>query len=143
MPSCKQASHETRSSSRTRASQYRKQRSNENVVQQESQTKPSKIVIDNLTVRFADRSGMEDVVAVDHVNMMVADGEFVCIVGPSGCGKTTLLRVLAELQPVSSGTARIERTDPNRPPTAMVFQGASVFPWMSVIDNVAYGLRTR
>ncbi len=102
-----------------------------------------KIVIKDLVVRYADRSGMGDVLAVDHVNMSVADGEFVCIVGPSGCGKTTLLRVLADLQLASGGTAGIERADPRQPPTAMVFQGAAVFPWMTVLENVGYGLRTR
>src|SRR5204863_7031327 len=98
------------------------------------QSNVPKITSQDLTVRFADRSGAGDVLAVDHINMAVADGEFVCIVGPSGCGKTTLLRVLAGLQPPSSGTASIEQAEPeNRPTNAMVFQGASVFPWMTVL----------
>jgi NitT/TauT family transport system ATP-binding protein len=125
------------------ASPGQKQPEQRKVVTDVKLSQTPKIVIQDLTVRFADRSGVGDLLAVEHVNMSVADGEFVCIVGPSGCGKTTLLRVLAELQPASSGTARIERTDPKRPTTAMVFQGASVFPWMTVLENVGYGLRTR
>ncbi|MCC7445994.1 MAG: ABC transporter ATP-binding protein [Anaerolineae bacterium] len=102
-----------------------------------------KIVIRDLTVRFADSGGAGDVLAVEHVNLSVANGEFVCIVGPSGCGKTTLLRVLTGLQPATSGSATIQRSDPARPASAMVFQGAAVFPWMTVLENVDYGLRTR
>ncbi|MCC7447135.1 MAG: ABC transporter ATP-binding protein [Anaerolineae bacterium] len=102
-----------------------------------------KVVIQDLTVRYADSGGAGDVLAVDRVNLSVAAGEFVCIVGPSGCGKTTLLRVLTGLQLATSGSATIQRSDPARPASAMVFQGAAVFPWMTVLENVDYGLRTR
>jgi NitT/TauT family transport system ATP-binding protein len=102
-----------------------------------------KIVIENLAIRYAGRGQTGDTLAVEHVTLSVADGEFVCIVGPSGCGKTTLLRAVANLQPPSSGSAKVFRADPKRPATAMVFQGASVFPWMTVLENIGYGLRTR
>jgi NitT/TauT family transport system ATP-binding protein len=102
-----------------------------------------KIVIENLAIRYAGRGQTGDTLAVDNVTLSVADGEFVCIVGPSGCGKTTLLRAIADLQPPSSGSAKVFRADPQRPATAMVFQGASVFPWMTVLENIGYGLRTR
>jgi len=83
------------------------------------------------------------VVALEDVSLAVADGEFCCIVGPSGCGKTTLLRILAGLQRQTAGEIEIEVTDPARPLNAMVFQEHSVFPWMTVEENVAYGLRMR
>ncbi len=104
-----------------------------------------KIVVDDLSVRFSGQNQGADVLALDGVNLSVAEGEFVCLVGPSGCGKTTLLRVLAELQPPNGGSARVLRQEANgkRPATAMVFQSAAVFPWMTVLENVAYGLRTQ
>ena len=92
-------------------------------------------------MRFGDAATA--LLALDRVSLQVAAGEFVCIVGPSGCGKTTLLRVLAGLQPAQSGSFTVQRDDSTRPLSAMVFQGAAVFPWMTVLDNVAYGLRNR
>lgn len=81
--------------------------------------------------------------AVKDVTLHIAEGEFVCIVGPSGCGKTTLLRILAGLERPTSGTVNIT-IDPNdRPLQSMVFQEQGVFPWMSVLDNAAYGLAVR
>ncbi|MDH7799053.1 MULTISPECIES: ABC transporter ATP-binding protein [unclassified Beijerinckia] len=81
--------------------------------------------------------------ALQHVNLDVQAGEFCCIVGPSGCGKTTLLRILAGLERHSEGEVQIRQEDVARPLTAMVFQEQSVFPWMTVRDNVGYGLRRR
>lgn len=79
--------------------------------------------------------------AIRDVNLTVDPGEFCVIVGPSGCGKTTFLRILADLEQPTSG--RLDLIGPlGRPPTnAMVFQGRSVFPWLSVRDNIAYGLK--
>lgn len=107
------------------------------------QSRPPKINVQDLTIRFSDQSGAGSLLAVDHASLTVADGQFVCIVGPSGCGKTTLLRALSGLQVPASGSATIRHDDPKRPLSAMVFQGASVFPWMTVLDNIGYGLRTR
>ncbi|WP_249780036.1 ABC transporter ATP-binding protein [Bradyrhizobium sp. dw_411] len=70
-------------------------------------------------------------------------GQFFVIVGPSGCGKTTLLRILAGLDQPSSGTIEISASGQDRPGNAMVFQGDSLFPWMTVWDNAAYGLKMR
>jgi NitT/TauT family transport system ATP-binding protein len=102
-----------------------------------------KIVIDNLRVVYPARRGGEMVEALAGVSLEVADGELVCIVGPSGCGKTTLLRVLAGLERATSGHAAIHSDDPGRPDRGMVFQGAGIFPWMTVEQNVAYGLQLR
>jgi NitT/TauT family transport system ATP-binding protein len=81
--------------------------------------------------------------ALIDVNLEVKRGEFICIVGPSGCGKTTLLRVLAGLEWPTRGEAVIVQDDPKAPLTSMIFQESSIFPWMTVRDNVAYGLRLR
>jgi NitT/TauT family transport system ATP-binding protein len=81
--------------------------------------------------------------ALDRVSVEIAHGEFFMIVGPSGCGKTTLLRILAGLDSVTAGSIEIETPDSKRPVNAMIFQGESIFPWMTVWDNAAYGLRMR
>ncbi len=100
-----------------------------------------RIAVRHLRMRFDFRGG--EVVALDDVNLAVAEGEFCCIVGPSGCGKTTLLRILAGLQRESAGEADLRVTDPSKPLTAMVFQEQSIFPWLTVEQNVGYGLRLR
>jgi len=84
-----------------------------------------------------------DLIAIDGVSVEIAPGEFFVIVGPSGCGKTTLLRILAGLDSVTSGTIEIETPNSKRPVNSMIFQGDSIFPWMTVWDNAAYGLRMR
>jgi NitT/TauT family transport system ATP-binding protein len=76
------------------------------------------------------------------IDLSIAPGEFLCIVGPSGCGKSTLLRILAGLERQTSGTVAIDASGwPVA--NAMVFQESGLFPWMSVEDNVAFGLMTR
>jgi NitT/TauT family transport system ATP-binding protein len=79
--------------------------------------------------------------AIRNVNLTVESGEFCVIVGPSGCGKTTFLRILAGLERPTGGTLDLRRPDGQSPTNAMVFQGRSVFPWLSVRANVAYGLK--
>jgi NitT/TauT family transport system ATP-binding protein len=81
--------------------------------------------------------------ALGPLDLEIAAGEFVCLVGPSGCGKSTLLRILAGLDAPSAGTLDLARTDDERPFNSMVFQGDSTFPWLTVHDNVEYGLRVR
>jgi NitT/TauT family transport system ATP-binding protein len=96
------------------------------------------IGIRNLTKAFG------DFIAVDNVSLEIERGEFFVVVGPSGCGKTTLLRILAGLETPSAGTIDIQRpAGSGRPLNSMVFQGDSIFPWMTVWDNAAYGLRMR
>ncbi|MEE4359407.1 MAG: ABC transporter ATP-binding protein [Desulfococcaceae bacterium] len=76
-----------------------------------------------------------------NVNFSVTEGEFVCIAGPSGCGKTTLLKIIAGLLKPSSGQICFE-SGQNRGKicSAMVFQEHGLFPWMTVLDNAAFGL---
>ena len=100
-----------------------------------------RIAINNLTKDFITTTSQ--VRALHDISVSIGDGEFFCIVGPSGCGKTTLLRILAGLETASSGTAMIHSEQRDQPINSMVFQEQSIFPWMTVIDNVSYGLRMR
>ena len=100
-----------------------------------------KVTIERVWKVFRGQTG--PLVALEDVNVRVHEGEFLCIVGPSGCGKTTLLRILAGLEQQTTGELRIERAQGNRPLQSVVFQEQSIFPWMNVRDNVAYGLRMR
>ena len=87
----------------------------------------------------------EVVEALAHINMTVNDGEFLCILGPSGCGKTTLLRIIAGLEPPTTGSIQINGS-PILGPTAkmaMIFQEYSLFPWRTVTDNISFGLEIR
>ena len=89
-----------------------------------------------------------EVVAVDDFTLDVADGEFLVLVGPSGCGKSTALRLLAGLEPASSGDIYIGDRCVNDVRAkdrdiAMVFQSYALYPHMSVFDNMAFGLRLR
>jgi len=92
----------------------------------------------NLTKSFHVKKGI--ITALKNLNVSVREGEFLCVVGPSGCGKTTLLRIIAGLEHQTSGKILIKKQYDDRPLTAMVFQTDSVFPWMTVEQNVGYGL---
>ncbi len=81
--------------------------------------------------------------ALDTIDMFVAEGEFLCIVGPSGCGKTTLLRILAGLETPSVGAIDISIKHEGRPLQSMVFQEQGVFPWLTTLDNAAFGMQAR
>jgi spermidine/putrescine transport system ATP-binding protein len=98
------------------------------------------ISFENVTKRFG------KVAAVDNVSLTVNEGEFFSLLGPSGCGKTTLLRMLAGFEMPTEGRVLIDGQDmslvpPNLRPVNMVFQSYAVFPHMTVLDNVAYGLK--
>lgn len=101
-----------------------------------------KICITGLTKLF--RTGHTSVVALAEVNLTIPDGQFVAVVGPSGCGKTTMLRIMAGLDTPTTGNVDVNRSvDKKRPINSMIFQEQSIFPWMTVMDNVGYGLRMR
>jgi multiple sugar transport system ATP-binding protein len=99
------------------------------------------IEFDHVTKRFPDGT-----VAVNEIELLVADGEFMIFVGPSGCGKTTALRMVAGLEEITSGQIRIGGRVVNdlEPPDrdiAMVFQNYALYPHMSVEDNIGFPLR--
>ncbi|MGI5858092.1 MAG: ABC transporter ATP-binding protein [Tepidanaerobacteraceae bacterium] len=99
------------------------------------------ILLEKLTKVFYARQ--KKVIALEDIHLSVKEGEFLCIVGPSGCGKTTLLRILAGLEKQTRGKVIMRSKNPEKPLTSMVFQGDSIFPWMTVVENVAYSLRIR
>ncbi|UOF90368.1 ABC transporter ATP-binding protein [Fodinisporobacter ferrooxydans] len=105
------------------------------------QPKVNKIVLQGIGKQFKVKKNI--VTAVEHVDLAIAEGEFVCIVGPSGCGKTTLLRILAQLEQPSTGSMNMIHHNVNKPLNSMVFQEHAVFPWMTVKKNIAYGLNMR
>jgi spermidine/putrescine transport system ATP-binding protein len=87
-------------------------------------------------------------VAVDRVNVEIADGEFFSMIGPSGCGKTTTLRMISGLVEPTEGTIAIHGRDvttirPHKRPVNTVFQQYALFPHMTIFENVAFGLRER
>jgi spermidine/putrescine transport system ATP-binding protein len=100
------------------------------------------VELDRLTVRYG------DVTAVENLSLTVERGEFFSFLGPSGCGKTTILRAISGFVAPSAGTVRIggrdmHGIDPNRRPTALIFQSLALFPMMTVAENIGYGLRVR
>jgi len=89
-----------------------------------------------------------DVVALDNLDLTLAPGELVALLGPSGCGKTTALRVLAGFETPDAGSVLVNGADvtadpPNKRGMGMVFQAFSLFPNLTVLDNVGFGLRVR
>ncbi len=87
----------------------------------------------------------EPVVAVSNVDMAIGDGEFVTVVGPSGCGKTTILNMIAGFEHPSQGDILLDGAPVLKPgpERAVVFQQPSLLPWMTVADNIAFGLTLR
>ena len=100
------------------------------------------LVLDRLTKRFDGREAVSD------VSLEIAQGEFVALMGPSGCGKTTTLRMIAGLETPSAGEIRLDgaRLDERKPwerDTPMVWQSLALFPYLSVLKNVEFGLKMR
>ena len=96
--------------------------------------------VESLTKNF--RTGKSDVTALDRISFKTHRREFLCIVGPSGCGKSTLVRILAGLEMASGGQVLLDGhpvTGPGRE-RGMVFQGYTLFPWLTVRRNVMFGL---
>src|ERR1043166_9095368 len=101
------------------------------------------ISFDAVTKMFG-RDGQK-ALALERIDLAIADREFVAIVGPSGCGKTTCLRMVAGFEFPSAGSVSVDRrrvTGP-RPDRAVVVQQFALFPWKTVHDNIALGLRNK
>jgi NitT/TauT family transport system ATP-binding protein len=93
------------------------------------------LTVHNISHHFKNEEGAI-IHALSNVSFSIERGKFVCIVGPSGCGKSTLLRIILGLEPQSRGT--LDRS--YRKPT-MVFQNFALFPWLTVFDNIGFGLK--
>lgn len=104
---------------------------------------PPILTLRQLELNYASRSG--PVQALTDIALIVEAGEFICIVGPSGCGKTSLLKLIAGFVPPTSGELLMEGQPITEPSAArgMVFQQPALYPWLTVADNVAFGLRVR
>ncbi len=101
----------------------------------------AKLELRNITKYY--ESNNNKMKALNDINLEINDGEFVCFVGPSGCGKSTLLNIIAGLEKGYEGEIILDgkpvyNTDPNR---LLVFQEGALFPWLSVLDNVEFGLK--
>src|SRR5256886_10636999 len=104
-------------------------------------TGQAQIVVHGLSKQFM--VGPHVISALDNVSLRIEPGQFCCLVGPSGCGKTTLLRIMAGLESHTEGELEINHFHSEKPLNSMVFQEQSIFPWMTVEENVGYGLRVR
>jgi NitT/TauT family transport system ATP-binding protein len=107
-------------------------------------SRPTLLTIDQVTMRYPSAGGIETT-ALDRVSLEVADQQFAVVVGPSGCGKSSLLYLTAGLQLATEGEIRVD----GRPVTGpgadrgMVFQAYTLFPWLTVRQNVEFGLKRR
>jgi NitT/TauT family transport system ATP-binding protein len=100
--------------------------------------------ISALSKSFAPRNGGGPSAALRDVDLAIAEGEFVCLVGPSGCGKSTLLNLVAGLEPPSSGSIRVGGRDiaGAGADRGMVFQEPALFPWLNVVQNIEFPLKS-
>jgi ABC-type nitrate/sulfonate/bicarbonate transport system ATPase subunit len=105
----------------------------------------SKLAIENVSRIFPGVRRGAPTRALEPTNLAVADNDFVTILGPSGCGKSTLLRLIAGLDRPSTGRIMLDGARVSSPGAdrGMVFQSYTLFPWLTVADNVAFGLREK
>lgn len=98
-----------------------------------------KVCVKNLTKSFG------DLLVLDDISFDVMEGEFLCIVGPTGCGKTTFLNSLCRLYDINAGsiTLKGEEIDPKKHDIAYIFQEYSTMEWLTVEDNIRYGLKIK
>lgn len=99
----------------------------------------ARVIAQGVGRQYPSRNGVID--ACVDMNLNVEPGQFVVIVGPSGCGKSTFLRMVAGLEQPTAGSLEVLQPDGSPASNAMVFHGRTLFPWLTVRDNVAYGLR--
>lgn len=105
----------------------------------------SKLVIENVSRIFPAVRGGTPTRALEPTNLSVADNDFVTILGPSGCGKSTLLRMVAGLDTPTTGRILLDGKTITGPGAdrGMVFQSYTLFPWLTVSENISFGLRER
>jgi len=103
-----------------------------------------KVGLTDICLSYRTETG-ERMLALDHINLQVKAGEFLCIVGPSGCGKSTLLHLIAGLHHQTSGEVLIDGHQVEGPGTdrILIFQELGLFPWLTVGDNVQFGMKMK
>lgn len=99
------------------------------------------ILFDNVSKLFLSQSG--PVQALSEVTLHITDGEFLCVLGASGCGKSTMLNLIAGLEKPDSGRILVDDVEIHAPgpDRVVMFQEAALFPWLNVLQNVAFGLK--
>lgn len=102
-----------------------------------------KVKIDHVVKTFNTRKG--ETVALNGVSLEIKENEFICVVGPSGCGKSTLLNIIAGLSEPTSGSVYVDGklVDGPGPERGVVFQQYALFPWLTVLKNVEFGLKLK
>lgn len=102
-----------------------------------------KVKIENVVKKYNTRKG--EMIALNGVNLDIKENEFICVVGPSGCGKSTLLNIIAGLHEPTSGRVLVDgkEVDGPGPERGVVFQQYALFPWLTVLKNVEFGLKLK
>lgn len=110
----------------------------------EAETSTPKVRLQDVSLEYQGDAG-SSLLALDRINLQVRPGEFLCIVGPSGCGKSTLLHLIAALQKPTSGSIAIDDEDVTTPGTdrILIFQEHGLFPWLTVGQNVEFGMKMK
>ena len=110
---------------------------------EQSPATPEIVTLRELSLDY--RSGDGQVSALNDINLSIFDGEFVCLLGPSGCGKSTLLKIIAGFIAPTAGSATLDGEIIQGPDwhRGVVFQQPPLYPWLSVRDNIGFGLKMR
>ncbi|MBV7276064.1 ABC transporter ATP-binding protein [Clostridium sp. PL3] len=101
------------------------------------------VTLKDISLRYRGEKG--EVAALKDVNLNIKEGEFICVLGPSGCGKSTLLKIIAGFLQPSEGVSEMDANPINGPDwhRGVVFQSPTLYPWLNIYDNVAFGLKMR
>ena len=105
---------------------------------------PPKVSLKGISLSYRTNAGTR-LLALDNIHLKVRPGEFVCVVGPSGCGKSTLLHLIAGLHHATSGNVLVDDKPVDGPGTdrILIFQELGLFPWLTVGQNVEFGMRMK